>query len=161
MSLDAAHAVEVYNHISAVNSDRGDGMVLHEAMLAEGRRTFAIAVDDSHWKVKDAFGGWVMVKAEENTPDALLAALKSGAFYSSQGPEFLDIRREGNTLEIETSPVDAILVMGPVSSGVRLNGSNLTSASVPLDKFAGGWCRVAIIDANGKRAWSNPLWLAD
>ena len=34
-----------------------------------------------------AFGGWVMVKADSNDPDALVEALKSGAYYSSQGPQ--------------------------------------------------------------------------
>jgi hypothetical protein len=37
-----------------------------------------------------------MVKAEANTPDALLAALKRGDFYSSQGPELRDVRIEGD-----------------------------------------------------------------
>ena len=35
--------------------------------------------------------GWVHVKAEELSPEALLTALKAGAFYSSTGPEIYDI----------------------------------------------------------------------
>ena len=86
LSIESAHAVEVYNHTCAVNADRADGLVMLDSLLTAGRRLNAIAVDDSHWKAPDAFGGWVMVKAAENDPDALLDALKSGEFYASQGP---------------------------------------------------------------------------
>ena len=84
-ALQAANAVEVYNHTSQVNSDRGDGLVFYDAMLSRGHQLHCIAVDDSHIIVDDTFGGWVMVKSEQNTPEAILAALKAGEFYSSQG----------------------------------------------------------------------------
>ena len=35
----------------------------------------------------------------------------------------------------------------------------LTRATLPLDKFAGEWCRVVVRDAMGRQAWTNPLWL--
>jgi len=158
--LDAAHAVEVYNHTSAVHCDRGDGAVFLDAMLSEGRRLMAVAVDDSHWKNGDAFGGWVMVKADENTPEALLAALHAGRFYASQGPEFHDIAREGDEIVIRSSPVEAIMLVGPVSQSSRQHGRNLTRARLDLSPFAGTWCRAVLVDAMGRRAWSNPLWLA-
>lgn len=161
LALNAAHAVEVYNHVSWINSDRGDGMVLFESLLCEGRRLLAIATDDSHFKTPDTGGGWVMVKSEENSPEALLSALKAGHFYSSQGPKIHDIRREGDALEIRCSPTSSILVVGPNSKGERLHGTDLTEGTLPLKKFHGSWCRAIVTDANGKRAWSNPLWLDD
>mgnify|MGYP000066980965 CR=1 FL=1 len=159
VALDAAHAVEVYNHTSFVHTDRGDGAVFLDGLLSAGRRLGAIAVDDSHWKRDDAFGGWVLVKAEENTPEALLAALHAGHYYASQGPEIHDIRRDGDVIEITCSPASAVLLVGPVSSNARRNGRNLTRARLPLDAFHGGWCRAVVVDSLGRRAWSNPLWL--
>ena len=159
LSIDVAHAVEVYNHTSQVNADRGDGLVLYDALLGVGRRLTAIAVDDSHWQADDAFGGWVMVKAEDNEPDALLAALKAGRFYASQGPEIHDIRRDGDTLTIRCSPVSSVILAGPINLNLRQHGPALTRASFPLDRFAGGWCRAVVVDRSGRRAWSNPLWL--
>jgi hypothetical protein len=158
-ALDAAHAVEVYNHTSFVHTDRGDGAVFLDGLLSAGRRLGAIAVDDSHWKRDDAFGGWVMVKAETNAPDALLAALHAGHYYASQGPEIHDIRRDGDAIEIACTPAAAVLLVGPVSTNARRNGRNLTRARLPLDVFRGGWCRAVVVDALGRRAWSNPLWL--
>lgn len=159
LALDAAHAVELYNHTSQVNCDRGDGIVFYDDMLMRGQRLSAIATDDSHFKADDAFGGWVMVKAEENTPEALLAALKAGRMYASQGPEIHDITREGDELVITCSPAATIALLGPVSMNARQHGRNLTRARLPLTKFLGSWARVAVTDASGRRAWTSPLWL--
>jgi len=163
LALDAAHAVEVYNHTSHINSDRGDGLVLFDALLAEGKRLSAIAVDDSHWKVADAFGGWVMVKADDNTPENLLAALRAGHFYSTQGPEISDIRLEGGEMLVTCTPAHSIACVGPVHANVQAvdneDGTGLTTARLNIERFQGGWCRVSVIGIDGKRAWSNPLWL--
>lgn len=163
LELDAAHAVEAYNHTSHVHCDRGDGLVMLDALLSEGKRLFTIAVDDSHWKNNDAFGGWVMVKAEENTPEALLAALHEGAFYSSQGPEISDIRIEGDDLVVSTSPAVSVVAVGPVTKSRQKHalseGGPLTETRLPLEPFKGEWCRIAVSDENGRRAWTNPLWL--
>jgi predicted metal-dependent phosphoesterase TrpH len=74
-TLAGAHAVEIYNHTSHLRTDRGDGSHLADQMLAAGRRISLIAVDDAHFHCTDWFGGWVMVKAMANEPEALLAAL--------------------------------------------------------------------------------------
>ena len=158
-ALDAAQAVEVLNYTSAVHTDRGDGLVFYDTMLSRGHRLGAIAVDDSHWKNGDAFGAWVMVKAQERTPDALLRALHAGHYYASEGPEIHDIRRNGDRLDLRCTPARAILLVGPVSQSAREHGHGLTQASLPLEPFAGGWCRAVVVDAAGRRAWSNPLWL--
>ena len=158
-ALDAAQAVEVLNYTSAVHTDRGDGLVFYDTMLSRGHRLGAIAVDDSHWKNGDAFGAWVMVKAPELSPEALLGALHAGHYYASEGPEIHDIRRNGDMLDIHCTPARAIMLVGPVSQSARDHGTNLTRASLPLDRFEGGWCRAVVVDAAGRRAWSNPLWL--
>ncbi|ARE39207.1 Phosphoesterase PHP, N-terminal precursor [Rhodovulum sp. P5] len=158
VALDAAQAVEVYNHTSFVHTDRGDGAVFLDTMLSRGLRLNAIAVDDSHWKNGDAFGGWVMVKSKTLDPDALLAALHDGHYYASQGPEIHAITREGDEIAISCSPASAIILVGDVSESARAHGTNLTRARLPLERFKGGWCRAVLVDALGRRAWSNPLW---
>lgn len=77
-SIPGAHAVEVYNHTSQLRTERGDGVHLADQLLAQGRRIGLIAVDDAHFACGDAFGGWLMVRAEANEPEPLLAALKAG-----------------------------------------------------------------------------------
>ncbi|MEM7730030.1 MAG: CehA/McbA family metallohydrolase [Pseudomonadota bacterium] len=161
LALDAAHAVEVYNHTCDAHTSRGEGATMWDAMLSAGRRVTGIAVDDSHWKpgTPDAFGGWVMVKAEGNDPGLLLAALKAGHFYATQGPEITELHRVGDSLVLRMSPATEVFVVGPVANAAHVTGTALTRATLPLEKFAGTWCRVVVRDAIGRQAWTNPLWL--
>ncbi len=158
--ITAAHAVEIYNHGCAVECDRGDGLLSFEHMLNEGRRLTAIATDDAHFHNPDHFGGWVMVKARDNSPEALLSALKAGDFYASSGPEIHDIRLTERAIEVKCSPASTIAVQGNVTAASFECGEGLASATIALDRFAASpWVRVTVIDGTGKRAWSNPIWL--
>ena len=156
----AAHAVEIYNHGCAMGCDRPDGFSIADLLLTEGRRLSLIATDDAHFSEPDHFGGWVMVKATENTPEALLAALKEGALYSSQGPELRDVRVDGDHVVIESSAVVSAIVQGRGTGARAVHGHSMTSTRVPMARLNGSpWLRVTVIDAAGKRAWSNPIWL--
>lgn len=158
--ITAAHAVEVYNHGCATGCDRADGFSIADLLLSEGRKLSLIATDDAHFSEPDHFGGWVMVKATENTPEALLAALKDGAFYSSQGPELRDVRVEGDHVVIESTAVVSAMVQGRGTGARAVHGHSMTSTRVPMARLNGSpWLRVTVIDAAGKRAWSNPIWL--
>ena len=158
-SITAAHAVEIYNHGCAMGCDRPDGAAIADLLLSEGRGLSLIATDDAHFTEPDHFGGWVMVKAEENRADALLAALKAGAFYSSQGPELRDIEIRGDQIVVESSAVVSVIVQGQGTAARAVHGQSMTRAEMALDRFAASpWLRVTLLDAAGKRAWSNPLW---
>jgi hypothetical protein len=165
-AIDAAHAVEVYNHGCFVECDRGEGWYLLDQLLTEGRRLTAFATDDAHFRSNDYFGGWVHVKAESLDPEALLAALKSGAYYSSQGPQIHDMVLAGDELTVECSPVDTIAALCGHSRTVQRIGKAITTATLDLSRLRKGWLltktspwfRVALIDGGGRRAWSNPIW---
>ncbi|MEM6933964.1 MAG: CehA/McbA family metallohydrolase [Pseudomonadota bacterium] len=160
MSITSAHAVEIYNHGCAIECGRGDGWAICDLMISAGRRLAAIATDDAHFTGPDHFGGWVMVKAEENDPAALLEALKAGAFYSSTGPEFKDLSLDAEHVHIECSPVAHVVAVGQNSASAQTHGKNLTRASLPLARFKKhGWLRVSATDELGRSAWSNPIWL--
>lgn len=102
-TITAAHAIEAYTHGCIINNDRGEGFVTLEHLLNEGRHLNLIATDVAHFNTSDHFGGWVMVKALENIPEALLSALKEGRFYSSLGPEIHDIRITKRAVEVDCS----------------------------------------------------------
>jgi hypothetical protein len=159
--IDAAHAVEVYNHGCAVGCDRPDGFHTLDLLLSEGRRLALIATDDAHFSEPDHFGAWVMVKAPVNEPEPLLDALKAGHFYASQGPEIRDIRVRADAVEVDCSPAAAIIVQGQGSAARALHGESMTTGRMPLERFAASpWIRVTVTDRAGKRAWSNPIWMA-
>ncbi|MEO1612210.1 MAG: phosphotransferase, partial [Pseudomonadota bacterium] len=158
-TIEAAHAVEVYNHSCAVGADRPHGFWHLDRLSEEGRRLNLIATDDAHFSEPDAFGGWVMAKAEANEPEALLEALKAGRTYASTGPEIRDLAVEEKALHIECSAAAAIIVSGPGSAAVALHGSSMTKATIKLSRFGDApWIRVTVVDAAGRRAWANPIW---
>lgn len=157
--LPVVHGVEVYNHGSEVEDNRGDGWGLCDILLNEGRRLQAFATDDAHHLTHDAFGGWIHVKAEELTPEALLESLKSGQFYSSQGPQINDIRIEEDAIAVDCSPASTVVVSGRGSRSVRQIGRGMTHVQLPRRKFKEGHFRVTVADEFGRKAWSNPVWL--
>jgi len=159
LSIDEAHAVEIYNHGCAVESDRGDGCAMLDLLLGNGSRLGLIATDDAHFAFADHFGGWVMVKAEQNDPEQLLDALKAGAFYSSQGPEIHDVELAEDAVRVTSSQVDRVIVQADGIDSAVTFGSDLTEATVPLGRCRNSpWLRVTVVDSTGRRAWSNPIW---
>lgn len=160
MQIEAAHAVEIYNHGCAMECDRGDGFAIFDLMLSAGRRLTACATDDAHFAEADHFGGWVMVKAEAREPEALLSALKAGQYYSSQGPHLHDIEIADGQISVSCSPADRIIAVGAAAAAKQVFGNGMVTASLPLTRFkAGGWVRVTVVDRFGRKAWSNPIWL--
>lgn len=159
-SIDAAHAVEIYNHGCATGCDRADGFHTADLLLSEGRKLSLIATDDAHFTEPDHFGGWVMVKAEKNDPEQLLDALKRGDFYSSQGPEIIGVSLTDDEVVVTSSAAAAVIVQGHGSAATATHGLSMTRATVPLSRFAKSpWIRVTVIDKAGKRAWTNPIWM--
>lgn len=160
-SIPGAQAVEIYNHTSALRTARGDGTYLVDQLLAGGRRVTLLAVDDAHFACDDAFGGWLMAKATTNEPEALLAALKSGAFYATQGPEIEAIDWGAESVTVRCSKVASIMVLGRGSAAAQSVAPGQQQAVLPLAKLRpGGYGRVVVADAAGRRAWSNPVWFA-
>lgn len=165
-AIEVAHAVEIYNHGCAVECDRGDGWYLLDQLLTEGKRLTGFATDDAHFKTPDHFGGWVHVKSESLEPEALLAALKTGRYYSSQGPVIHELAISGRELTVSCSPVDTIVVVCGHSRTVGRTGRAITEATLNIEALEKGWLltkkspwlRVVLIDNAGKRAWSNPIW---
>lgn len=165
-----AHAVEISNHGSLGEVDRGDSWFTLDLLSQEGFRLTACATDDSHiefpdypdsWTA-DAFGGWVQVKAEGLVPDLLLDALKEGAYYSSTGPRIHDVTVDGEHLIVECDPAVQVFATGRGARNVRVRGGDITQASFPLERFAereGGFMRVTVVGEDGGRAWMHPIWL--
>ena len=159
-SVEAAHAVEIYNHGCAVGADRAFGFHTLDLLLDDGRDLSLCATDDAHFTEPDHFGAWVMVKAGDNDPDALLEALKAGHHYATQGPDFRNVAVEADAVVVESSPVVSVIVQGTGSAATAVHGLSMTRARIPLARFASSpWIRITLVDSAGRRAWLNPLRL--
>ena len=165
-------AVEVYND-TCMRIGKGYSEAHWDDLLDQVGPCWGIAADDAHGVDDDVFHGWIMVKAEELTLPALLTALREGAFYSTQGPELLDMNVEERTVtlsggaerqapvvSVRCSPARSIVFKGQRSRGQRLEaaaGEALTSAEYPVTRGE-KYVRVEITDPEGRRAWSNPVF---
>lgn len=161
LSLGPVHAIETYNATSADHNDKPDSWYMLDALLAQGHRYFACATDDAHFfpTRADVACGWVMVKAETLTQEAIVSALKQGHFYSSTGPQILDVRVEpGERVLVECSPASSIFITGRGWWARHEHGHGLRGAEFSLHDWNSPYCRVIVRDANGGRAWSNPIW---
>ena len=100
-----------------------------------------------------------MVKSETNEEEALVEALKNGHYYSSQGPDFKNIKVYEGRLEVQCTPVEKIIVSGYGSASTYKHKSNTESAIFNLSLLPQKrWIRITIIDKNGNRAWTNPIY---
>lgn len=152
--------MEVYNNIADRLSGQGYSNVHWDALLDAGHRILGFAVDDAH-NVTHIAGGWIMVKARNRTPEAILSAIRNGSFYSSQGPEFKSIVIRGREIKVACSPVMRINFIpnriGGVSFSATVAMEHLTNAiwTVPQGK---SYVRIELVSASGKTAWSNPIF---
>ena len=156
------HAVETYN-VNAAHSwpDQAEGRYAVDALLARGHRLHVAGGDDAHWHHPgDRFGAWVEVRAERLDPDALLRALRAGAYYSTQGPRIDDVRAERDRAEVRCSPARAIALTGIHGwrSAVAEGDPTLTEATLDLAKLRSPYWRVTVTAEDGTRAWTNPVW---
>ena len=160
-SIAHAHGVEVYNHSCAVSSNRGSGIAVADQLLNEGHRISFTATDDSHFQPRDHGGGWVMVAADDLTPNAIVTALKQGRHYSSTGPVINYLTYEDGTLIVDCSAAEAIMVSAQGHLALNQTGPNLTYAEFDLSGLKTSYFRVTILDRACGMAWSNPYFLDD
>ena len=155
------HGVEIYNHVCRWLNGKGDGRVYWERMLLENPEVLAFAADDAHLNKEHLGwnGGWIAVNIEELSRDSVLAAIKAGKFYSSQGPEFKSLEFDGRVVKAETSTIQFARLVGSASNGKRIG--DFQKASIDSFEFEVSsdlpFAFLEIEDANGRRAWTNNL----
>ena len=161
-------ALEIFN-TSCIPIGRSVSDMVWDEMLQAGHRLSATAVDDMHTR-EHAFQGWINILAEENTPEAVMNALKKGCFYSSRGPEIYRLSYENNIFEAEFSPCTEVVVVSKYCYGQPFKLAHVPNAdgtneitSIKFD-FTGwfptpGYFRLQMFDRNHKYAWTNPIYL--
>lgn len=161
-SLGKVCAAEVFNTFSGVpwNVDRGDSAILLDVLATNGRIMNFVAADDTHRYTGEQCRSFTMVQADACTPEAIIAALKAGKFYASQGPEFESVEVLEDRMIIRTSPVSRITFFSnvPWVAGRTRTGDNLTEHEYIFQKQRGEkWVRCEMVDEQGRKAWLSPV----
>jgi len=165
--------LEVYNGSSEMEDGRGDSSAWWDALLGDGRLVFGIAVDDQHSPLFELGLAWTMICARERSEEAVLEALRSGATYASAGPTIFDARLDGDGVEVTCSPCRAVVLGMREERGASVVAGDrgrrmgmilesdreglITRARVESQEPDPGYLRVSVVDAAGRKAWTNPL----
>ena len=131
-----------------------------DELLAQGQRLWGAATDDGH-AMDQHCRGWVRVNSENSVP-AIREALRAGAFYSSCGPEIEDFYVENGVAHVRCSDAAEITLrqLRAVYDVARAKeGQALNEASFKIRRGGAGYVRAVVKDAQGRRAWSNPIFL--
>ena len=155
--LQGFDLMEIWNTGSAMDWGVDSNTYHWDVLLSEGKKVYGVASDDSHCLQQNGFG-FVCVKAEKNVP-SILNALKNGEFYASCGPEIYDFYVEDGQVCINCSPVSQIMLRNFSAPHRMIRGENMTGGQFKLRECCTDYIRAEIVDAQGRRAWTNPIFL--
>ncbi|MBR5446947.1 MAG: hypothetical protein IKV40_00840 [Clostridia bacterium] len=153
-------AMEIYNSASDIEYDLDADAPFWDEMIDNGIRLYGIACDDDEGYYYSCHA-WVMVNAENN-PLSIMNALNNGEFYSSCGPEIYDFYVHGNKVVVDCSPVETIYIHCAKHPNDRVfePGKEITHGEFWInDSYP--YVRISVVDKNGKKAWTNPIYLDD
>lgn len=164
--------IEVFNAGCELEIGRGLSSVHWDELLEDGRVCPALATDDSHHPGFDSDHAWTWLRAEP-TAESVLDALRTGRFYGSTGPVLREVDAQDGEVVVRCTPARSVTLLTGRTSGTAVNAGRLGyryGADV-LDATADGlitaarldrpetapFARVEVVDAYGRKAWTNPL----
>jgi hypothetical protein len=167
--------IEVFNAGCELECGRGLAGVHWDELLVAGRTCPALATDDTHHPGFDSGFAWTWVRAVERTRAAVLDALATGALYASCGPLVHELRRDGDALDVHTSPCASVTLVSRPKLGAAAHAGRLGyregATAVETDddglivrarlelRGLAGYARLEVADAHGRRAWASPVEL--
>jgi hypothetical protein len=165
--------IEVFNAGCELEVARGLSSVHWDELLEDGRMCPALATDDSHHPGFDSDLAWTWIRAER-TRESVLDALRAGRFYGSAGPLIHEVGVSGGHVVVRCSPARSVTLLMGHSSGTAVNAGRLgyRNGAEILETAADGqivaarldlpdtapFARLEVVDASGRRAWTNPVW---
>jgi hypothetical protein len=165
--------LEVWNSGCELELGRGDAALHWDEALEQGRPLFALATDDSHHPGYDSGFASTWVRAEK-TQEAILDALRTGAFYGSTGPTIHAVDVGDGEVVVRCSPAQSVTLYAGRSRGARANAYRLgypnyseilernddeLITAVRLQKpYDPPYGRIEVCDRQGRKAWTNPFW---
>jgi hypothetical protein len=167
--------LEVYNAACELEVGRGLAALHWDEVLEHRRLLLALATDDTHRPGFDSSLAWVWARCAERSAEAALSALREGRFYSSTGPRLHGLTTTETAVEVRCTPARSVTLVAGRMKGSAVNAGRLgyTSRAEVLEVDDRGlivaarlerpaftpYGRLELRDAEGGRAWTNPLWI--
>ena len=168
--VTGASLLEVFNGHPATNiygsPDKPSSERVWDSVLSAGRVIFGAATDDSHnysdfSREKSNPGrGWVVVRAQELTTEAIVEGLASGSFYSSTGVELaeLDVSQLSMQLTVQQDRDYVYKTTFTGHEGVTLAEETGVEATYRMSGNE-GYVRATVTSSSGTKAWIQPVFL--
>lgn len=151
---------------------------LWDALLSKGKIVWAVASDDAHEyaRLDDRLSptpghAWIVVRAPSLTARSITKALREGQFYASTGVtlETYTAEDDGVSMTITPTPewgAKGIAAKGSTRYVTKFFGANgrvldEMTGLAPRYHFKGDetYIRASIVDSDGRRAWTQPIFL--
>ncbi len=162
LDVEGFDATEIYNAVSECGmSDRPySGLIVDMLAGEHGFDKPLLATDDAHYYRGDACRGMVMVEADAVEEMGLVAALRAGRFYATQGPQVHMHREADGRICVDCTPASKIVFLSNMvwTQGRVVRGEGLTQACY-IPYSAECFVRVEVTDADGNVGFSNILRL--
>ena len=149
-------ATEIYNTVSGEPfSLRGDsGAVLDTLAQRYGVILPLIAADDMHFCAGDECRSFIFLKARDRSPSAIMAALRQGDFYASQGPVFRDISVREDEISLHFTPARELRILSDAAHTECVSLTDNAEEYHFRPKPGCRFLRLEIVDEQGRRAFS-------
>lgn len=158
LPLKGLAGLEIYNSVSAPPMNcRPDSSYFSDLLSARGKYMGCMAADDCHPYTFEACKSWIMVNTGDKSREGILAAIKDGGYYATQGPGIFAVSTDGCKIHVECSPVKTAIFFTnlPWSSNRVLEG-DITAFDYEMTGQE-SFVRVQIIDEAGGSAWLSPI----
>ena len=168
--VDGASLLEVFNGSPITNNEGGPGKFTAEeiwdGVLTAGKPIFGVAADDSHHYFDFAHDmlnpgrGWVVVRADELTVDAIVNGLATGEFYSSTGVTLEELVSTDERISLAIEQY-ATCLYSTVFSGPDGNVFAEREGLEPTYEIQGdeGYVRATVHSSLGVKAWTQPVFV--
>ena len=138
-----------------------------DSVLSRGKLLFGVADDDSHsYKPQDAENpdmarpgrGWIWVRADTLSADAIVRALRRGDFYASTGITLRELKVESGQYRLEITPAgDRRYLTEFIGQGGRVLARSTTLRPSYTITGNEGYVRARVSDSSGRMAWTQPV----
>jgi hypothetical protein len=98
-----------------------------------------------------------MVRAEARTPEAILNALQTGSLYASSGVTFTGIRRDGDTITVESADAQEIQAIG--RGGRLLQSVRAPNLTFVIGPKVDAYVRFTAFGHGSNMAWTQPFFV--
>jgi hypothetical protein len=153
---------EGLSHLEVFNGNRPEDTsateILWDSVLSSPvrRLVYAVAADDNHYKKENAGRGWIMVKSDSLTKEAIVENIRKGNFYASTGIVLSDFNVTPKSISVSSVNGSLISFIGRYGEVLTtVNGPDATYSIIGTEYYI----RAKIISADGKMAWTQPVFV--